>query len=387
MGASFLSCASACTCLAHHAALWPHPLCLAATYPTWQPDAEGQQLLQQVAAAPAASLVPGGGQHPLAWSLLPHGAPQAPPGLVQRRHAGLASSGLQSRKMLAAALAAGRRGGPDSSGIFGSADLTAAAREEAALAAVATADPHLDAVGASQLLLQSLYEQRRYGGTEDDAAGGEAPQPLQPQSPPQPQQGGSQPLAPTGFWSGQAATAAAPVPSSQQLPALRSLAQAPVPIPPAAGSAGGRSAGTSPLHALLASPSPQQRVLQQAAGARTALASPRQTWLGRSPSGRARVAELSVLSRENSSAGTAAQQQPAQQQAAPPAVEGSKRAAPDPLLLLPHELPPSGSTSAPSDDLSESLLLQQLQGSQPGSGLHQSGGSLGSDDAQPPEFF
>ena len=389
------ACTSRCPLLPAH----PNPS-NPATYPTWEPDAAGQQLLQQVATAPAASLVPGGGQHPLAWSLLPHVAPPAPAGLLQRRQAGLAAAALQPRKALAAALAGGRRGsgagaGVDSSGIFGSADLTAAAREEAALAAAASADAHLDAVSASQLLLQSLYEQRRCGG---EAAAGDAPPPPQPpQPPPQPppalQPQGSHPLA--------------PAPSAQQPQAQRSFAalQAPMPIPRTTSTTSGRSAGTSPLHALLASPSPQQRVLQQAAGAApAAAASPRQPWLGRSPSGRARVAELSVLSRENSAASAAAPSP--QQPPPPPAANGGSGAllgaphrpaaalveapGPDTLLGLAHELPRSGGTSAPSEELSESLLLHQLQGSQQGSGLRQSGGSPGSpgsSDCGPPEFF
>lgn len=330
--------------------------------------------------------MPGAPQHSLAWSLLPHTQPHAPaPGLLQRRLAAPVSP-RQQPKLMASAMAGrgGRFNGAavDSSGIFGSADLTAAAREEAALAAAAAAGAGLDPVSASQLLLQSLYEQRRLP-------------PLQEAD----QQQIRHPLAPSGFGAGpEPATGPGPsVPQRQQQPqqVRRGFAavQAPVPIPPVPAAAAGQSPSVSPLHALLASPSPQQRVLQQHAAA--AAASPRQTWLGRSPSGRARVAELSVrvgsLSRENSAA-SAAQ---------PPAAEGSgvtaaalpaTAAAPRPPLL-PHDLGSASGDTSLTEDLSESLLLQQLQGSQQlqSSGHAASSGQRGSLDGSgsdgPPEFF
>lgn len=245
------------------------PACsVAATYPAWEPDAAGQQLLAQVAAAAPAAAASGS----LAWSLLPLPSQQRRPGPPSPR-----------QQKLAAALA-GRTGRPgggpaDSGGIFGSADFGGqehsaaqggtAAGVAAGAAAISLAAGHaagvapLDGVAASQLLLQSFYEQRDHHHQQQ--------QPLMPSQ----QHASHGPgLAPVPSV---AAAAAAATPLHQQ----RGFAavQAPLPIPQQAptSSRPGQAvlaASASPLHGLLASPAAQ------------AAPSPRQLWHGRCGAGR-----------------------------------------------------------------------------------------------------
>lgn len=239
--------------------------CPAATYPAWEPDTAGQQLLAQVAAAAPTAAA----SSSLAWSMLPlphqqQARRQAPPSPRQQK--------------LAAALAARRArpsGAPGESGIFGSADFTAQEQPRlrpAATAAGATGggvDGNLaaclaadlapvDGLAASQLMLQSLYGQREQ----------------------QPQQQAGRTLAPVPA---AVAAAGAAVGGALQQPQLHrqpqrqqgfAAVQAPLPIPqqaPASARPGGAvpAASASPLHALLASPGSQ------------AAPSPRQPWHGR----------------------------------------------------------------------------------------------------------
>lgn len=243
---------------------YPHSPPAAATYPAWEPDNAGQQLLAQVAAAvPAAAA-----SSSLAWSMLPlphqqQARRQAPPSPRQQK--------------LAAALVARQArpsGAPAESGIFGSADFTAQEQlglrpaaaagatgggVDANLAASLAADlAPVDGLAASQLMLQSLYGQREQ----------------------QPQQQAGRSLAPVPA---AVAAAGAAVGGALHQPQLHrqpqrqqgfAAVQAPLPIPqqaPASARPGGAvpAASASPLHALLASPASQ------------AAPSPRQPWHGR----------------------------------------------------------------------------------------------------------
>lgn len=237
----------------------------AATYPAWEPDTAGQQVLAQVAAAAPAAAA----SSSLAWSMLP-----LPHHQQQRRQA----PPSPRHQKLAAALAAGRgrpNGAPAGSGIFGSADFTAqeqlgprAAASAAAAAAGGPADnlpaslaadlAPLDGLAASQLMLQSLYEQRE-------------------QQPQQPQHAGPVlvPVPPAVAAAGAAAAGPLHQPQPQQPRHAEprhqrgfAAVQGPLPIPQQAlGSS--QPASASPLHALLASPASQ------------AAPSPRQPWPGR----------------------------------------------------------------------------------------------------------
>ena len=264
-----LHCTPTCPLPLRHPPSHP-PMAHTATYPAWEPDAAGQQLLQQVAAAPAAAPLAGS----LAWSML------AQPAAVRRSPA----SPRQPKAGVAALLQRGGRPGADSGGIFASADLTPQGQIAAAAAAHlaasvmpagAAAEGPADLVGTSQLLLQSLYEQRRQQHWPPQPP----PQQQQhgePQASPQeqPQEPGSHPLARSGLAPAVAQPPAGPQPPRQQIGFA--AVQAPLPIPrqqqPTAAASPGRPAAA-------ASPSPQQRLLLQSAGG--AAASPRQSWLGR----------------------------------------------------------------------------------------------------------
>ena len=278
-------------------------LSFAATYPAWEPDPAGQQLLAQLAASPAAAALAAAGHQSLAWSQVP-GSPPPPPGLPPRLWQP-GGARLQPHALASVLAARGygampRAANGHGSSIFGSAELTgagegklagtggAAAGETGAgggalcLNLAASLAPAGDATSddrlrASQVLLQSLYEQRsqlqhplqqspqRQPPARPAAVPGLEPQPPGGLAVTQQQQQQQQQQH-RGFAPQQLQPQQQPVSAFQQ----RMAAQ--------------QAAAASPRISQPPSPAPssmaQQRLLQQQAAA--AAGSPgRQAWLGR----------------------------------------------------------------------------------------------------------